>query len=42
MPEKKPHVPVASKAQAVAKRLETRKRRGTMGRKQRARLKGGG
>lgn len=45
-PEKKPHVPVEAKARAVVRRLETRKLRGTMGRKQRAlakkKLKAGG
>jgi len=40
-PEKVPHVTVQTKLRAVERRMATRKLRGTMGRKQRARIKGG-
>ncbi len=40
MPSTGPEIPVEVKARAVERRLETRRLRGTLGKKQRSRIKG--
>jgi hypothetical protein len=42
LPAKRPHTPIEVKARAVERRLETRRLRGTLGKKQRKRIKAKG